>query len=256
MTMKKLLGSAAAFAVATTMGSAAFAQTVDQSVLARVLGDVQADIAGTATFGRIGFDGTALDALEGVLSNVAATAPTLIVGGQAINVLVDGALVTIPAGEDLLLGRIDSSVNLDFLRVGDIIQNESISTLSNGDLLETSTFFNLEGTLGDVATTAIGAVLTAADTSITVGAAQSVSESMAGGAIAAVGHTTTSAVLATNMALNTVDLDAAVNLTVEDYSLAASGISTTAIGAVGGGTITSGNIPQLERAISATVAMN
>jgi hypothetical protein len=255
MTMKKLLGTAAAFAVASTLGGAAFAQ--DASVLARVIGDIN-NINASLELGRIVNDQTALQGVEGILTNVAAAIPTVITptAGDFLGVMIDGVLVDLAVDQQLVLGRIDSSVDLEFLRVGPILENEALSTLANGDVLETYTYFNLEGTLGDVATTAIGSVLTAADTAITVGAAQTVSESMAGGALAAVAHTTSQAVLASNMAINSVDLDAAVNLTVEDYSLAASGIATTAIGAVGGGTITSGNIPQLERAISATIAMN
>lgn len=259
MTMKKLLAGASAFAVAASLAGIANAQEIeseDLSVLGRVLEGIADDI-GAAEFGRF-IDGALVPGLESVLANIASTTATIVTPGDDVNLaLVLGGEV-VEVGEDLalVLGRIDGSVVVDFLG-SEILLSAAANV--NGDIADT--YQVMEGTLGDIDTTAIGTVLTVANesfaglTSIEVGAAQTINEALAGDAFAGSAETAAQAVLAMNAALNTVDVDASVRLSVEDFALAAGDIGTTAIGAVGGGQIVSGAIDRLNRSVASTVAL-
>lgn len=259
MTMKKLLAGASAFAVAASLAGIANAQEIESeelSVLGRVLEGIADDI-GAAEFGRF-IDGALVPGLESVLANIASTTATIVTPGDDVNLaLVLGGEV-VEVGEDLalVLGRIDGSVVVDFLG-SEILLSAAANV--NGDIADT--YQVMEGTLGDIDTTAIGTVLTVANesfaglTSIEVGAAQTINEALAGDAFAGSAETAAQAVLAMNAALNTVDVDASVRLSVEDFALAAGDIGTTAIGAVGGGQIVSGAIDRLNRSVASTVAL-
>lgn len=259
MTMKKLLAGASAFAVAASLAGIANAQAIESeelSVLGRVLEGIADDI-GAAEFGRF-IDGALVPGLESVLANIASTTATIVTPGDDVNLaLVLGGEV-VEVGEDLalVLGRIDGSVVVDFLG-SEILLSAAANV--NGDIADT--YQVMEGTLGDIDTTAIGTVLTVANesfaglTSIEVGAAQTINEALAGDAFAGSAETAAQAVLAMNAALNTVDVDASVRLSVEDFALAAGDIGTTAIGAVGGGQIVSGAIDRLNRSVASTVAL-
>lgn len=259
MTMKKLLAGASAFAVAASLAGIANAQAIESeelSVLGRVLEGIADDI-GAAEFGRF-IDGALVPGLESVLANIASTTATIVTPGDDVDLaLVLGGEV-VEVGEDLalVLGRIDGSVVVDFLG-SEILLSAAANV--NGDIADT--YQVMEGTLGDIDTTAIGTVLTVANesfaglTSIEVGAAQTINEALAGDAFAGSAETAAQAVLAMNAALNTVDVDASVRLSVEDFALAAGDIGTTAIGAVGGGQIVSGAIDRLNRSVASTVAL-
>lgn len=258
MTMKKLLAGASAFAVAASLAGIANAQAIESeelSVLGRVLEGIADDI-GAAEFGRF-IDGALVPGLESVLANIASTTATIVTTGDDDLALVLGGEV-VEVGEDLalVLGRIDGSVVVDFLGSEILL---SAAQNVNGDIADT--YQVMEGTLGDIDTTAIGTVLTVANesfaglTSIEVGAAQTINEALAGDAFAGSAETAAQAVLAMNAALNTVDVDASVRLSVEDFALAAGDIGTTAIGAVGGGQIVSGAIDRLNRSVASTVAL-
>ena len=244
--MKKLLCSAAALSM---MATGAFAQSAAEtelspSVLERLLNNV-ATAVGSTSVGDT-------DGIASVLSNVAANQNTLI---TEIN---DGTNVT-----DQVFGNIDSSVDVGFL-----VSNLPILAASNSDgspvgadLTDASTVSlqEMKGKLGDITTLVLGASLDAT-ASITGGANQTLNESSAmagsaaGGDASALAQTAAQeAVLASNLALNTVDLNSAVSVSADSYALEASAISTSAIAAVGGGTIVNGNIDKLNSAIFAVV---
>lgn len=252
MTMKKLLAGASAFAVAASLAGIANAQQIGEgeSVLSRILNDVNGAV-GANEFGRI-VDGELEPALESVLANIAATSPTIVTPGDedALGLVLGGEIGELSEDVALVLGRIDGSVVVDFL--GDEVL---ASAAENVEGAVTDTFQTMEGTLGDIDATAIGAVLTAEDTRIEVGAAQAVNDALAGDAFAGSAETVAQAVVAVNAALNTVDVDSSVRLSVEQFALEAGDIATSAIGAVGGGEIVSGSIEQLDRSIARTVGM-
>lgn len=240
--MKKLLISTAMLAVSA---GAVMAQTETSapSVLERVLNNVNGAV-GATTMGE--------GDVASVLSNIAATQTTLIENVNDGNVDVDQ-----------IFGNIDASVSVIFETVNQPLLSASSSAgafdATTLNAVTSVALQEMKGTLGDVTTLTLGASLDAA-ASITGGANQTLNESEAlagsgsGGDAAALAQTTAQeAVVASNLALNTVDLASQVALSATDYNLDASAISTTAIGAVGGGSIVNGEIDKLNSAIFSVV---
>lgn len=240
MSINTLLRSAAVAAIAVGFAGAASAQaTIDAgpSVLERILGDITTSVT-TINTGNI----------TSLYANVAGTSLSILNQDPT-----QVAVVTL----DDVLGNIDSSINVSFVStlVSQPLLSTSESTDAAGNLVTSATYQAMEGTLGDLSTTAIGAVMDAT-ASITTGAVQSVNDTVAGQAMAVSQATAMEPAVLINASLNSANLDAAVLVDIEDYAVAAGGIATTAIGAVGGGTIVAGNIAQLERTVSSFVGMN
>jgi len=242
--MKKLLCSAAALSMMATGAFAQAATELSPSVLERLLNNVSTAVGSTGVGG--GGD------ISSVLSNVAANQNTLITD------IADSTNTT-----DQVFGNIDSSVDVSFL-----VSTLAILSASNSDgspvgpdltSAATVSLQEMKGTLGDITTLVLGASLDAT-ASITGGANQTLNESSAmagsaaGGDASALAQTTAQeAVLASNLALSTVDLNSAVSVSADSYALEASAISTSAIGAVGGGSIVNGEIDKLNSAIFSVV---
>ena len=235
------------------MATGAFAQSAAEtelspSVLERLLNNV-ATAVGSTSVGDV-------DGIASVLSNVAANQNTLITD------------IVTPQGQgtvdlDQVFGNIDSSVDVEFLvsSLPILSASNSDGTAVGPDLTTAATVSlqEMKGKLGDITTLVLGASLDAT-ASITGGANQTLNESSAmagsaaGGDASALAQTAAQeAVLASNLALNTVDLNSAVSVSADSYALEASAISTSAIAAVGGGTIVNGNIDKLNSAIFAVV---
>ncbi len=239
MTFNTLLRSAAVAAVSVGFAGAASAQSIEAgpSVLERILGDIT-----TA--------GTEINTgdITSLYANVAGTSLSLLTQATAASATIAD-----------VLGNIDSSITVAFESTPNTqpLISESL-TDADGDAVNevvSRTFQAMEGTLGDLSTTAIGAVMDAT-ASITTGAVQEVNDTVAGMAMAVSQSTEMEPAVLINASLNSANLDAAVNVTVADYALAAGDIATTAIGAVGGGAIVAGNIGQLERTVSSFVGTN
>lgn len=240
MNFKTLTRLTAVSALAMGFAGAASAQSIEAgpSVLERILGDI------TTTATAIG-DTSEINA---VYANIAATSLSLLDRN-------DGALPAVLAD---VLGNIDASIIVDFSATGNqpllsesLIGDDVLAAIPQATNVS-RTFQAMEGTLGDLSTTAIGAVLDDS-ASITTGAVQDVQDTVAGAAMAVSQSTEMESAVLMNAALNSATLAANVTLDVEDYALAAADIATTAIGAVGGGSITAGNIEQLNRTVSSFV---
>lgn len=233
MIFKTMTRVAAISVLALGFAGAASAQSIDAgpSVLERILGDV------TTTITTIGGGD-----VSSVYANIAGTSLSLLNTGAPLATLAD------------VLGNVDASVNVSFVSAlaTQPLLSTSESTNGVGDVATSSTYQAMEGALGDVSTTAIGAVLDAS-ASITTGAVQDVADTVAGAAMAVSQSTQMESAVVMNGAINSATLAANVDLTVADYALAAADIGTTAIGAVGGGEIVAGNIGQLQRTVSSFV---
>lgn len=239
MNFKTLTRLTAVSALAMGFAGAASAQSIEAgpSVLERILGDIT-----TATTEINEGD------ISSVYANIAATSLSLLDRN-------DGALPAVLAD---VLGNIDASIIVDFSATGNqpllsesLIGDDVLAAIPQATNVS-RTFQAMEGTLGDLSTTAIGAVLDDS-ASITTGAVQDVQDTVAGAAMAVSQSTEMESAVLMNAALNSATLAANVTLDVEDYALAAADIATTAIGAVGGGSITAGNIEQLNRTVSSFV---
>lgn len=238
MNFKTLTRLTAVSALAMGFAGAASAQSIEDgpSVLERILGAITT---------------TTTDINEGEISsvyaNIAATSLSLLEKEEGVAAVLED-----------VLGNIDASIIVDFSASG--TQPLLSETLIGDDVLAavpeatnvSRTYQAMEGTLGDLSTTAIGAVLDDS-ASITTGAVQDVQDTVAGAAMAVSQSTEMESAVLMNAALNSATLEANVTLDVADYALAAADIATTAIGAVGGGSITAGNIEQLNRTVSSFV---
>ena len=241
MNFKTLTRLTAVSALAMGFASTASAQSIEAgpSVLERILGDITTTTA------------TAIsdDEISALYGNIAATSLSLLTQDVA-------AVATL----DDVLGNIDASIEVDFASalasqplLSESLISDNVTDPVNGAITNASrTFQAMEGTLGDLSTTAIGAVLDDS-ASITTGAVQDVQDTVAGAAMAVSQTTEMESAVLMNAALNSATLSANVTLEVADYALAAGDIATTAIGAVGGGSITAGNIEQLNRTVSSFV---
>lgn len=239
MNFKTLTRLTAVSALAMGFAGAASAQSIEDgpSVLERILGAITT---------------TTTDINEGEISSVYAN-----IAATSLS-LLDRADADVPAVLEDVLGNIDASIIVDFSATGN--QPLLSESLIGDDVLGappdatnvSRTFQAMEGTLGDLSTTAIGAVLDDS-ASITTGAVQDVQDTVAGAAMAVSQSTEMESAVLMNAALNSATLSANVTLDVADYALAAADIATTAIGAVGGGSITAGNIEQLNRTVSSFV---
>lgn len=238
MNFKTLTRLTAVSALAMGFAGAASAQSIEAgpSVLERILGDI------TTTTTEIN-EGE----ISSVYANIAATSLSLLEKEEGVAAVLED-----------VLGNIDASIIVDFSATGN--QPLLSESLIGDDVLGvppdatnvSRTFQAMEGTLGDLSTTAIGAVLDDS-ASITTGAVQDVQDTVAGAAMAVSQSTEMESAVLMNAALNSATLSANVTLDVADYALAAADIATTAIGAVGGGSITAGNIEQLNRTVSSFV---
>lgn len=233
-----LLCTVSLIAISQFLASAATAQATIEagpSVLERILGDI------TTTGTTIGGGN-----IQSLYANIAATSLSLLTQNPAQ-----------PATLDDVLGNIDSSISVNFLStssqplIAEALADFDPVTATYG--IVARSWQPMKGTLGDLSTTAIGSVLDAT-ASITVGAVQSVSDTVADQAMAVSQSTGPQNALAINAALNSANLNGSVIVDVVDYSLDASDISTTVIGAVGGGTIVAGvvgdNLDSLTRTVS------
>lgn len=240
MTFNTLLRSAAVAAVAVGFAGAASAQAViteGPSVLERIIGDITSTTS-TINGGNV----------TSLYANIAGTSLSTLTGTTA---------APLTALEEVL-GNVDSSITVNFDATATQPLISEATSDANGDGVNETlsrTFQAMEGTLGNVSTTAIGAVMDAT-ASITTGAIQEVNDTVAGQAMAVSQTTQMEPAVLINGALNSANLDAAVVLDVNDYALAAGDIATTAIGAVGGGEIVAGNIGQLQRTVSSFVGTN
>ncbi len=164
-------------------------------------------------------------------------------GAQTITIDLD-ALSDIPPGQ--LVGSftniainnalIDGSVSVD--TAGVVLESTAEAATSTGATASETAQSVAESTLGDVETLVLGASNTG---DITLGVASTVDDALAGSASASSDYSgPLQNTVAANMAFNQADLDASVTLASNTASLAASGVSTTAIGAVNTGSIVAG----------------
>lgn len=216
--------------LALMQGIPAAAQSIDAgpSVLERILGNITT--AGT-TIGA--------GNIESIYANIAAT---------SLSVLDRDGL---PGGgviEDVL-GNIDARVVVNFISTG----AQPLLSEATSPLAAAREWQPMVASLGDVSTTGIGAVLDASAT-ITIGAVQQVSDTIASNAMAVSQSNAPMNALAINAALNSASIDGSVILDVVDLAVDASDISTTVIGAVGGGTIVAGNVHSSVERLNRTVS--
>ncbi len=232
-----LLCSVSLLAMTQFLATTAAAQSIEAgpSVLERILGNIST--SGTTINGGN---------IQSLYANIAATSLSILTQNPAQIATLDD-----------VLGNIDSSIVVNFITTSD--QPLIAEALGGYDpaLMAYSTVARtwqpMKGTLGNLSTTAIGSVLDAS-ASITIGAVQSVSDTVADQAMAVSQSTGPQNALAINAALNSANLNGSVIIDVVDYALEASDISTTVIGAVGGGTIVAGvvgdNMDSLSRTVS------
>lgn len=226
--MKALLGSVSFFALVTALATPSAAQSIEgsPSVLERVLGNITSS-GTTISGGDIG----------ALYANVAATSLSILVQDPAQIATLDD-----------VMGNIDARVRVSFLSTsGQPLLAEALTT----DALARE-WQPMQSSLGDLSTTGIGAVLDDS-ASITIGAVQTVEDSIAGMAMAVSQSTEPLNAIALNAAVNSASINASVILDVADVAVDAGDIATTAIGAVGGGTIVAGNVDRLNRTVSSFV---
>jgi hypothetical protein len=233
-----LLCSVSLLAMSQVLATTAAAQATIEagpSVLERILGDISTS-------------GTTINSgnIQSLYANIAATSLSVLTQNPAQIATLDD-----------VLGNIDSSIVVNFLTTSN--QPLIAEALADFDPVSSTygivarTWQPMKGTLGNLSTTAIGSVLDST-ASITIGAVQSVSDTVADQAMAVSQSTGLQNALAINAALNSANLNGSVIVDVLDYALEASDISTTVIGAVGGGTIVAGvvgdNMDSLSRTVS------
>lgn len=225
----RLLCSASA--IALMQGAMpADAQSIDAgpSVLERILGNVT---TGGTTIGA--------GNVQALYANIAAT---------SLSVLDRDGL---PGGGtiDDVLGNIDARIVVNFIATS----NQPLLAEALTATAVARDWQPMIGSVGDLSTTGIGAVLDAS-ASITIGAVQQVSDTIAGNAMALAQSSAPMNALAINAAVNSARIDGSVILDVADMAVEAGDVATTVIGAVGGGTIISGNIQNSVERLNRTVS--